>query len=226
MPGPFRVLLVDDHVLMRRGVRGTLPVAEFSVVAEAETIRECVELVGGLDVAPDVLLVDYSLPDGDGIALAKALLGRWPALHVVMFTAYDEEEIVVAALQAGILGFVKKNEPLEVLLHALRTVAGGGPFLSSTASARLIGRLNAPAVSADFAPQKKRLAPRELQVLRLIAAGKTTKEVAVALDLETSTVEGYRKGVMKKLGAKNVAQLIQEATRLRLITGPPEGVAG
>src|SRR5579883_3228133 len=208
---PYNVLLVDDHKLMRDGVKTILErVADFKVMAEAENGTDAVHACKKL--RPDIVLMDIGLPGMNGIEATEEILRHCPGTRVVILSMYDDENSVVSAIRSGARAFVLKKASSNDLLDALRTVAKGGSYLSSQVSDRLLKRIQKGDLEAKPAPSVLEcLSPRELQVLRLVAEGKTSKEVAVMLDLGLQTVRGYRKTMMKKLGVSNVAGLTQIA---------------
>ncbi len=208
---PYQVLLVDDHKIMRDGIKAILRHSDdFTVMAEAESGAEAVQICK--QRRPDIILMDIGLPGLNGIESTTEILRHIPEAKVIILSMYDDEDSVVSAMRSGARAFVLKKASDNDLLDALRTVAKGGSYLSPQVSDRLLQRLrrgdlkSKPVVSA-----LADLSPRELQVLRLVAEGKTSKEIAVMLDLGLQTVRSYRKTMMKKLGVNNVAGLTQVA---------------
>jgi two-component system, NarL family, response regulator DegU len=212
---PFDVLLVDDHKIMRDGIKAILGrVEEFRVVGESETGTDAVQFVKSH--RPDMVLMDIGLPGLNGVETTAEILRHHPECRVVILSMYDDEHSVVSAIRSGARAFILKRASDTDLLDALRIVARGGSYLSPQVSDRLLTRIqkgdleSKPATAAlDI------LSPRELQVLRMVAEGRTSKEIAVMLDLREQTVRSYRKTMMKKLGVNNVAGL----TQLALSTG-------
>jgi len=206
---PYNVLLVDDHKLMRDGVKTILErVADFKVMAEAENGTDAVQACKKL--RPDIVLMDIGLPGMNGIEATEEILRHCPGTRVVILSMYDDENSVVSAIRSGARAFVLKKASSSDLLDALRTVAKGGSYLSSQVSDRLLTRIQRGDLERKEQPLEG-LSPRELQVLRLVAEGKTSKDIAVMLDLGLQTVRSYRKTMMKKLGVNNVAGLTQLA---------------
>jgi len=208
---PFDIVLVDDHKLMRDGVKTILERGgEFRVVAEAESGTEAVQACRRL--RPALVLMDIGLPGMNGIDATAEILRHCPDTRVVMLSMYDDENSVVGAIRSGARGFVLKKASSSDLLDALRTVAKGGSYLSSQVSDRLLHRIQRGDLEVKTQSSAlDGLSPRELQVLRLVAEGKTSKDIAVLLDLGLQTVRSYRKTMMKKLGVNNVAGLTQVA---------------
>jgi DNA-binding NarL/FixJ family response regulator len=224
---PYAVLLVDDHKIMRDGIKAILRhVDDFRVTGEAETGVEAVQICR--QTKPDVILMDIGLPGLNGIETTQEILRHYPEGKIVILSMYDDEHSVVGAIRAGARAFVLKKASDDDLLEALRTVAKGGSYLSPQVSDRLLQRIQRGGLEPKATPPGlDDLAPRELQVLRMVAEGKTSKEIAVLLDLGLQTVRSYRKTMMKKLNVNNVAGLTQFAlgaglTRLPAAPGPQD----
>ena len=207
----YRVLLVEDHKIMREGIRALLDRSgEFTVVGDAESASEAVQMCG--DTRPDVVLMDIGLPGLNGVDTTRELLRQSPALKVIMLSMYDDEESVVSSIRAGARGYVVKRASSGDLLDALRVVARGGSYLSPHISDQLLARIRRGDVEAPARhPALSQLTAREFQVLGMIVEGKASKEIAVLLHLGVETVRSYRKTMMKKLGVNNVAGLIRVA---------------
>ncbi len=212
---PFDVLLVDDHKIMRDGIKAILGRGdEFRVVGEAENGTDAVQAVKRL--RPDLVLLDLGLPGLNGVETTAEILRHHPECKIVILSMYDDENSVVSAIRSGARAFILKKASDTDLLDALRMVSRGGAYLSPQVSDRLLTRIQKGDLESRQAPTAlEALSPRELQVLRMVAQGKTSKEIAVMLDLREQTVRSYRKTMMKKLGVNNVAGL----TQLALSTG-------
>jgi DNA-binding NarL/FixJ family response regulator len=221
---PFDVLLVDDHKIMRDGIKAILGRdADFRVVGEAETGTDAVQFVKRL--RPDLVLLDIGLPGLNGVETTAEILRHQPDCKIVILSMYDDENSVVGAIRSGARAFILKKASDTDLLDAMRTVARGGAYLSPQVSDRLLTRIQKGDLEARQSPSALEvLSPRELQVLRMVAEGKTSKEIAVMLDLREQTVRSYRKTMMKKLGVNNVAGLTQLALSTGL-TQLPRGLA-
>jgi DNA-binding NarL/FixJ family response regulator len=212
---PVAVLLVDDHKIMRDGLKAILAQGEeFHVVGEAENGADAVQAAKRL--RPDVVLMDIGLPGLNGVETTAEILRHHPDCKIIILSMYDDENSVVSAIRSGARAFILKKASDTDLLDALRTVARGGAYLSPQVSDRFLHRIQKGDLESTKAPAGlESLSPRELQVLRMVAEGKTSKEIAVMLDLREQTVRTYRKTMMKKLGVNNVAGL----TQLALATG-------
>ncbi|HKS72016.1 MAG TPA: response regulator transcription factor [Terriglobales bacterium] len=208
---PYRLLIVEDHKIMRDGIKSLLEHgAEFTVIAEADTGTEAVRICQ--EAHPDLVLMDIGLPGLNGVDTTSELLRRSPSSKVVILSMHDDEESVVTSIRAGARGYVVKHASSADLLEALRTVAHGGSYLSPHVSERLLTRIRRGEEERDVGHSiLASLTPRELQVLRLIVDGKASKEIAVILNIGVETVRGYRKAMMKKLQVNNVASLIRVA---------------
>ncbi len=212
---PFNVLLVDDHKIMRDGIKAILGRGEeFRVVGEAENGIDAVQFVKRL--RPDLVLMDIGLPGVNGVETTAEILRHHPDCKVIILSMYGDENSVVSAIRSGARAFILKKASGTDLVDALRMVAQGGTYLSSQVSDRLMKRIQRGDLeSKQPASALETLSPREVQVMRMVAEGKTSKEIAVMLDLREQTVRSYRKTMMKKLGVNNVAGL----TQLALSTG-------
>jgi DNA-binding NarL/FixJ family response regulator len=218
------VLLVDDHKIMRDGIKAILGRGdEFRVAGEAETGTDAVQFVK--THRPDLVLMDIGLPGLNGVETTAEILRYHPDCKIVILSMYDDENSVVSAIRSGARAFILKKASDTDLLEALRMVARGGAYLSPQVSDRLLSRIQKGDLQSRPAPAAlEGLSPRELQVLRMVAEGKTSKEIAVMLDLREQTVRSYRKTMMKKLGVNNVAGLTQLALSTGL-TQLPKGAA-
>src|SRR5690242_12470209 len=206
----FQVLLVDDHKIMRDGIKAILRHSDdFQVMGEAENGTEAVAFCK--QKRPDIILMDIGLPGLNGIETTTEILRHYPDVKIIVLSMYDDEHSVVSAIRSGARAFVLKKASDNDLLDALRTVAKGGSYLSPQVSDRLLQRIQRGDLETHDRSPLESLSPRELQVLRLVAEGKTSKDIAVLLDLGLQTVRSYRKTMMKKLGVNNVAGLTQLA---------------
>jgi DNA-binding NarL/FixJ family response regulator len=211
----FDVLLVDDHKIMRDGIKAILTrSSEFRVAGEAENGTDAVQFVKKFH--PHLVLMDIGLPGLNGVETTAEILRHQPDCKIIILSMYDDENSVVSAVRSGARAFILKKASDNDLLEALRMVAAGGMYLSPQVSDRLLTRIQKGDLDSRQTPTAlESLSPREVQVLRLVADGKTSKEIAVLLDLREQTVRSYRKTMMKKLGVNNVAGL----THLALSTG-------
>src|SRR6266545_3427652 len=196
---PFRVLLADDHQIVRQGFRALLEREGLPVVAEATNGREAVELAQALN--PDVAVLDLSMPVLNGLEAAREILQACPRTRVVLLTMHTEEHQIAAALRIGIRGYLVKTQAAEDLVQAIPGVS----------------RVVVEAYLAGSDRPEDPLTPRERQVLQLVAEGKTSKEVAALMGLTVKTAESYRTRIMEKLDIHDTAGLVRYAIRRGII---------
>ena len=221
----FSVLLVDDHKIMRDGIKAILRQnADFEVSGETDNGTDAVQMAKQL--RPDIVLMDIGLQGLNGIEATTEILRHCPDIRVVILSMYDDEHSVVSAIRSGARAFVLKKASDSDLVDALRTVGKGGSYLSPQVSDRLLNRIQRGDLESKPMPAVlEALSPRELQVLRMVAEGKTSKDIAVMLNLGLQTVRSYRKTMMKKLNVNNVASLTQLALAAGItqFSGPDGG---
>ena len=208
----MRLILADDHQIVRQGIRVILEREGFEVVGEAGDGREAIDLV--LAQGPDIAVLDLFMPILNGIDAAREIIRLRPATRVILLTMHGEEHQVGAAIRAGVRGYLVKTRASADLVQAIREVARGEVYLSPSVS-----RVFVDGYLAQTATPSDGLAPRERQVLQLIAEGSTSKEIAVQLELTVKTAESYRSRIMEKLDIHNTAGLVRYAIR-RGIIGP------
>ncbi len=205
----IRVMIVDDHPLVRSAVRQAITGPDLAVVAEAETAEEALELVP--QVRPDVLLVDIDLPGMDGVELVRELAPRFPDTRIVMLTASRDDRHLIDATRFGAVGYLTKDLSVEGLGRGVRKAYEGELAMSRRTAARLVRRLvetsrsNTVLPTADD-PALATLTPRECDVLRRLAEGLTDQEIAEAMTLSPRTVEAHVSSILHKLGARNRAE--------------------
>jgi len=200
MPDLIRLLIVDDHPLVRDGLR--LRLSALPMIDSVSEAGGAAEAWSQMDAAqPNLVLMDIGMKDVNGIELTAALLARHPGLRVLMLSMYDNPEYVQRALQAGARGYVLKDAPAAEIVTALETVAGGGTYLSPAVSHRLF-RNEAP---------RPVLTPREAEILSALGRGHSSKQIARDLDLSVRTVETHRQSIKRKLGIEGQAELIKYA---------------
>jgi two-component system, NarL family, response regulator NreC len=212
----IRVLLADDHALVRQGFRRILEdEADIVVVGEAGGGAEAIELDQKLD--PDVVVLDMAMPEINGLHAAIEILRRRPQRRVLILSMYADEQYVRNALDAGASGYILKNALETDLIRAVRTLAGGSTFLSpelSGVAIRSLRGLN----SADADDPFTKLSAREVQVLRLIALGRTNKEIATLLGVSVNTVAVHRTNLMATLNVHKAAELVLIAVKKGLVS--------
>ena len=209
----IRVLLADDHSLVRQGFRRILEdEADVEVVGEAGGGAEAIELDRKLD--PDVVVLDMSMPEINGLHAAIEILRHRPERRILILSMYDEPQYVRNALAAGVRGYILKNARETDLLRAVRAVAGGGQFLSPELAAAM---QNTASEDADGDARFGQLSAREIQVLRLIALGRSNREIAELLGVSANTVAVHRTNLMATLGVHKAAELVLIAVKKGLV---------
>ena len=205
-----RVLLADDHSLIRQALRALLEKQGFQVVSEASDGQEAVRSVE--KTPPDVAILDISMPVLNGVDAARELVKSSPKTRVILLTQHDEDEYVTEALRAGVRGYVLKSQAAEDLVHAIQEVCRGSVYLSPNISGAVVDAyLSKTYVSPDP------LSARERQVLQLVGEGKSTKDIAAHLGISVKTAESHRARLMKKLDIHETASLVRYAIRHGLI---------
>ena len=208
----IRVLVVDDHTVVRAGICRLLESEpDIEVVADTGSGHEAVRL--SRQKKPDVVVLDYGLPDLDGLETTQQIVQLNPAPKIVILTMHASEEYATRLIRAGAGGYVVKTAPVEQVLEAVRKVAIGQLYVSKTIMERMVGRLANPEADSPEAL----LSNRELQVLIRLAQGLSTREVAEALCLSASTVDTYRRRILEKLNLRNNADMTRFAIRRKLI---------
>jgi len=207
----IKVLIIDDHPIVHDGVMSILRgEPDIRVIGSAATIAEAIEVTGR--ETPHVALLDLRLRGEDGLDGLARLLEAHPAVRVVMFTAYDADEYVFAAIKAGARGYVLKGSPGQELVRAIRQVHAGDSYLSPAIGATLARQVANPRRGSGL------LTTRELAVLRLVAAGQSNQQIAVSLGITERTVKFHVTAIFNKLGADNRAQAVALAGRRGLLT--------
>jgi two-component system, NarL family, response regulator NreC len=204
------VLLADDHVLVRQGLKSLLDREKIQVIAEASDGQEVIRLAEAHH--PDVAVMDISMPILNGIDAARELARSCPKTRVILLTQHEEEQYLHEALESGVRGYVLKSQVVNDLVHAIRQVSRGGFYLSPGVSQAVVEAYR----SRSERPSDP-LSIRERQVLQLIAEGKSTKDVASLLGISVKTAESHRSRLMKKLDIHETASLVRYAVRRGLI---------
>ncbi len=216
--GPIRVLLADDHTIVRQGLRSILErEPDLEVVGEAADGREAVRKAASL--APDVVVMDITMPHMNGIEAASRIIKANRGTRVVALTMHTAEEYVYSLLKAGARGYVLKDSSPSDLIEAIRAVARGGTYLHPDVSVTVVNEyLKRPDPRARSGQPASALSHREREVLQLIAEGHTNKEIAAQLGLSVKTIEAHRTRIMDKLKIHNIAGLTRYAISRGIIT--------
>lgn len=216
----IRVLICDDHLIVRQGIK--------QILAEAEDLRVMGEAANGPDalrgvragreagLGPDVVLLDIAMPQRDGLDVLKSLKSEFPKLPVLMLSTYPDRQYAVRSLKLGAAGYLNKSADSEQMIDAIRQVARGQLFITPSVAELLAGAVGAGGRRAgdDEQPVQERLSHREHQVYQLLAAGRSVSEIAEQLVLSPNTVSTYRARVLEKIGVRNDVELALFAVRL------------
>ena len=212
----IRVLLADDHALVRGGLRALLEAEEdIEVIAEADTVASAIEAAG--EYQPDLVVLDVNLPDGSGVDACQQIRDKWNNIQVVMLTAFADEQAFVEAVSAGALGFVLKRTKASDLIAAVRKAASGESLFDSELKDRILSRVH---VGRDSDPLLAELSPQERKILSKIADGKTNREIAAEMFLAQKTVKNYVSNLLRKLQMNNRAEAAAYAARLDALRDP------
>ncbi len=210
----IRVGLVDDHALVRLGLRTLIDdQADMQVVGEGDSAAAAVQMVSSTH--PQVVLMDIRLPGNSGLDAAREIAARYPETKVVMLTSFADEELVIGAIRAGAVGYILKEVGNEEVLRGIRAAASGGSVLDAATTSRLLARLRETEQKAD-ADAFRDLSDRELDVLYEVSQGKTNAEIATSLNLSEKTARNYVSSVLLKLGLANRIELATYAIKHNL----------
>lgn len=217
MISPLRIVIVDDHEIVRRGLRTALEAHErWQVVGEAGDGRTAVALVE--ELKPDVVVMDISLPELNGLEATRQLLNVAPRTRVLIQSMHESEQLIREVLSVGARGYVLKSDATRQLIAAIEALADGGTYFTSKVSDRLLaGYLNPSKEGERAVESSPRLSPRETEVVQLLAEGKSNKEVATVLHLSVKTVETHRAHIMSKLELHSFSDLVRYAIRNGII---------
>jgi DNA-binding NarL/FixJ family response regulator len=210
--GPIRLLIADDHPVVRDGLSGMFSGDDgFEVIGEAANGAQAVTLACALN--PDVILMDLRMPEMDGVAAIAELARRQVSARVLVLTTYDTDSDVVRAVEAGATGYLLKDTPRDDLMRAVRAAARGEAALSPSVATRLLGQVRAP----SRAPAQETLSQREFEVLEMVARGATNKEAAAKLFISEATVKTHLLHIYAKLGVSDRAAAVNEAFQRGLL---------
>jgi DNA-binding NarL/FixJ family response regulator len=210
----IRVLITDDHPVVREGLAGMLGgQPDFDVVGMAEDGAAAVAM--HRDLAPDVTLMDLRMPGLDGVGAIEAIKRQQPAAHILVLTTYDSDAEILRAIEAGATGYLLKDAPREELFRAIRAAAAGAPVLAPSVATRLMMRMVTPA--------EDQLSAREIEVLQWVARGNSNKEIGKTLHISTATVKTHLIHIYNKLGVSDRTAAVTTALERGLITLSPDG---
>lgn len=209
MSRPVRLLLCDDHQVFAEALAGLMAADGLEIVGVVGRVADAVQTA--VNRRPDVVLMDYELPDGDGVSATRAIKAALPDTKVVLLTSNADEDVLVAALEAGASGYVTKHKPAAEVTAAVRAVANGEMLVSSDMLARLLPRMN------RAAPARYDLTARELEVLELLAAGTPNIELAQRMGISRNTVRNHVQNLLTKLGVHSRLEAVALANREGLL---------
>ena len=208
----IRFLLVDDHEIVRQGLRHIIAQqTEMEVIGEAKNGREALAMVSQLN--PNIVIMDISMPDLNGIEATRKIKKNFPHIKIIALSMHHKKQFVIDMLKAGVSGYVLKADLTHDLLHAIEAVVAEGVYLSPQIAGIVAKDYASEALPINAESVSTALAPREREVLQLIAEGKSTKEIALHLHLSIKAIESTRLRIMKKLDIHNIADLVKYALR-------------
>jgi DNA-binding NarL/FixJ family response regulator len=211
-----KVLISDDHAMIRDGVRSLIKQnKELIVVGEAQSGKETLEKF--LELKPDLLILDISMPDLNGMEVSKEILSQNPTAKIVILSMYDDEDYISRCIEYGVKGYVVKNESGVELDYAIKAVLQGKNYFSRQAQDVIFKKYSQNVTKKKQPDEEIHLTQREREVIQLIAEGLTSQQMADKLFISARTVETHRANVMKKIGVKNAVELVKKAQQLEII---------
>lgn len=213
---PCRILLVDDHEMIRKGLRSVLQAREeYEVCGEAGDGREAVEKA--LSLSPDVVVMDLTMPNLNGLDATRRILSELPRTQVLILSMHESEQLLYEVFRAGARGYVLKSDMANVIFDALDRVRNGKPFFSSGLSDAILTSVLQEAQADASTPRHEPLTSREREIVQLIAEGQSSREVASALGISAKTAETHRANFMRKLNLHSVSEVVRYAIRNNII---------
>jgi two-component system response regulator DevR len=207
----IRILIVDDHEMVREGLKAILMAEpDFTIIGDAANAAQALKCIEQLH--PDIVLLDVRLPDSSGVEVCRAVTERFPEVAVIILTTFTDEQLVAQCIQAGARGFIVKDIERFDLKRAIRAVARGEAAIDSKAAVAVLAQLRkTPQIQQDLAPEP--LSSQQLVILRLIAQGLSSREIATQLYLSENTVKSYVQEILHRLGVKNRTEAVMVAVK-------------
>ena len=209
------VLIADDHEIVRAGVRNLLESGGYTVSGEVSDGRAALKSTE--ELKPDVVILDVTMPEMNGIEAARLILKRCPQTKVLVFTVHDAEQVVVEIFRTGAHGYILKSDAGRQLLEAVRCVLDGKHFFSSKISEVIFDSMRSGSLPHTANPEDDKPTAREREIIQLLAEGRSNKEVADKLGISIKTVETHRAAIMRKLGLHSIGELVRYAIRNHII---------
>ncbi|SHH93787.1 DNA-binding response regulator, NarL/FixJ family, contains REC and HTH domains [Chryseolinea serpens] len=210
-------MLADDHAMIRAGVKNLLRESEdIVVIGEAENGRQAVDLYE--ELKPDLIILDISLPDMNGMEVTQKILAFDPSANILMLSMYDDEDYVGRCIENGVKGYVVKNESGEELEYAVHTILEGKTYFSQAVHKVILNKYKRAAVKKKERHEDIRLTAREIEIVKLIDDGLTSQQMADKLFISPRTVETHRANLMKKFAVKNSIELVKKARQMNILT--------
>ncbi len=212
----LRILLADDHKVVRQGTRALLStVPEWEIVGEADNGRDAVSLTS--ELKPDIVILDIGMPELNGLDATRQIKKKSPETEVLIFTGQETEELVHDVFDSGARSYIMKTDAADHLIDAIKALSEHKHFFTSRISEIVFARYIQEKGTLEGAPEKSRITDREREIVQLLAEGKSSKEIATILGISVRTVETHRAAIMKKLGLKSFSELIRYAVRNKII---------
>ena len=216
MPAPVRIVIVDDHPVVRRGVRALLESQPgWEVSGEGTTGRQAVQLVK--DLHPHVVVLDLSLPELNGLDATRQIVKASPQTEVLVLTMHHSEQLARDALQAGARGYVLKSDADQSLIAAVESLSRHKPFLTSKVTQFVLDGYVRRSRAIDDGTPKSAITPREREIIQLLVEGSSNKEAASTLGISVKTIEAHRANVMRKLHLRSISDLVRYAIRNKIV---------
>jgi DNA-binding NarL/FixJ family response regulator len=213
---PLRILVADDHNLMRCGIKALLEAHPgWQICGEANTGAEAVAKAEQLQ--PDIAILDITMPELNGIDAARRIKKSSPKTEILVLSVHHSDQLIRDILDAGVRGYVVKSDSDRDVVAAVEALANHKPFFTTAATELMLSKLDNPSATLDSDELKDRLTPREREIVQLISEGKSSKEVATALSISVKTAETHRANIMRKLQAHSVTELVRYAVRNQIV---------